>query len=135
MTTSASRSTSMSYLLGSAPCCDGTRLVDSSPDQQRRMAVRLVQRQQCGRRLCRLSETESTLAGRCAHRDGSGRRISVAHVMNIDYHLERWFAAIKVAIQRLDRLLARLGIRIRLSLTAAALVLVALIAVELVTLA
>ncbi len=55
--------------------------------------------------------------------------------MNIDYYIEPWLAAIKIAFQRLDRLLARLGIRIRLSLTAAVLVLAALIAVELVTLA
>jgi two-component system OmpR family sensor kinase len=55
--------------------------------------------------------------------------------MNIDHHLGRWIGAMKVAVRRLDQLLARLGIRIRLSLTAAALVLVALIAVELVTLA
>ena len=55
--------------------------------------------------------------------------------MNIDYHLGRWFAAMKVAVRRVDRLLARLGLRVRLSLTAAALALVALIAVELVTLA
>ncbi len=55
--------------------------------------------------------------------------------MNIDYHIERWIAAVKVAVRRLDQLLARLGIRVRLTLTAAALVLVALIAVELVTLA
>jgi two-component system, OmpR family, sensor kinase len=55
--------------------------------------------------------------------------------MNIDYHLERWIRAMKVAVQRLDQLLARLGMRVRLSLSAAALVLVALTAVELVTLA
>ncbi len=55
--------------------------------------------------------------------------------MNIDYHLERWLAAVKAAVQRADRLLARLGLRVRLTLTAAALVLVALIAVELVTVA
>src|SRR6266705_339206 len=55
--------------------------------------------------------------------------------MNIDYHLEGWMVAMKAAVRRLALLLARLGIRIRLSLTAAALVLVALIAVELVTLA
>lgn len=55
--------------------------------------------------------------------------------MNIDYHLERWIAAVKVAARRLDQQLARLGIRIRLSVTAAVLVLAALIAVELVTLA